>query len=623
MVQNTLWFLLILLVLTLDFNHMKKLYISILAAGLIVSNYSCKKYLDQVPDDRLTFDESFSTRATVDRVLANVYSSLPDEALQRVPTLSNAGLWTGASDEADYTIPTIATNAINQGAWDATTGFVNSYWQNYYRGIQSASNFIANVNKCQDCNLNEDRITRYSNEARALRAIYYYQLVRLYGPVVLLGNDPIAADASLVSISKPRNTFDECIDFIVSELDAATANLPATPASIDEYGHINKAVAQAYKVQALLTAASPLFNGNTDMSALKNADGKQLISQAVDVTKWKRAADAAKSFITTFPGFTLFRKNNADGSFSPYLSCRDVMLTDWNSEVIFANGDPDITYLLYDMTPNHNNAPSSSKGGSFLSATQNVVDAYFMANGRSIKDPLSGYDSVGVANFKSPYDEVERSVSKRYINREPRFYVGITYNNSKWINFSDNIITNLEFNGNAGKAGIGNNDYSSTGYVVRKNMTVGSRNNGGRTLIMVRLAEIYLDYAEALNESNPGDPDILIYLNRIRERAGVPQYGSANLPAPAGIDAMREAIRKERRIELAFENARYFDVRRWKIAETTDRGITGLDIYKNANNGFYNVIKVESRVFEKKHYLFPIPNGDVQKVPLIVQNPGW
>lgn len=301
-------------------------------------------------------------------------------------------------------------------------------------------------------------------------------------------------------------------------------------------------------------------------------------SQSYDVNEWKKAADAAKSFITTYPNFTLFRKNDANGVFNPYLSCRDVMLTDWNSEVIFAYGDPAITILLYDMTPNHSNAPLSSKGGSFLSATQNAVDTYFTANGRSIDDPLFNYTSAGVSNFMSPYDDTERSVSNMYVNREPRFYVGITYNNSKWINFQDNIITNFEYNGNAGKAGIGNTDYSSTGYVVRKNMTVGSRNVSGRTFIMVRLAEIYLDYIEALNESAPGDAEILLYLNKIRERAGIPLYGSVTLAALVGQDAMREAIHKERRVELAFENARYFDVRRWKIAESTEKAVNGLSI---------------------------------------------
>jgi len=601
---------------------MKKIYISILAAILIVSNYSCKKYLDQVPDDRLTFDEAFATRSTVDKVLANVYSTLPDESYQRFAPSKNAGVWLGASDEVDVTLGFVPSNTINQGSWDATTGFVNDYWQNYYKGIQAASSFIANVDKCTDCNLNEDRITRYKAEAQALRAIYYFYLIRMYGPVVLLGTDPIAADASVESISKPRSSFDECVNFIVGELDAASSNLPAIPSTNESYGHINKAIAQAYKVQVLLTSASPQFNGNTDYAALKNADGKQLISQTTDASKWKKAADAAKSFISTFPGFTLYKKNDDSGAFSPYLSCRDVMLVDWNNEIILARGKAE-NAMFYDFTPNHNNASSSSRGGSFFSATQNIVDAYFTANGRSIDDPLSNYTNAGVSEFQSPYDSKKRTVSNMYVNREPRFYAGITYNNSLWINFQDNIITSFEFNGNAGKAGIGNTDYSSTGYTVRKYMPVGSRENSGKTMVMIRLAEIYLDYVEALNESTPGDPDILVYLNKIRERAGVPLYGAGQIPAPAGQADMRTAIRKERRVELAFENTRYFDVRRWKIAETTEKSVSGLDILKNANNGFYNVVRVESRVFDKKHYLFPIPNGDVQKVPLIVQNTGW
>lgn len=603
---------------------MKNIYIAILAAVLLVSNSSCKKYLDQVPDDRLTFDEAFATRETVDKVLANVYYTLPDESNQRFAPALNAGVWLGASDEVDVTLGFVPSNTINQGAWDATTGFVNNYWQNYYRGIQAASNFIANVDKCKDCNLNENRVARYKGEARALRAIYYYYLIRMYGPVVLLGTDPVAADASLASIGKPRSTFDECVNFIVAELDGASADLPATPSANESYGRINKAVAQAYKVQVLLTAASPQFNGNTDYAALKNADGTQLISQTADASKWKRASDAAKSFITSFPGFTLFRENDKTGVFSPYLSCRDVMLAEWNPEIILARGKA-ANAMFYDFTPNHNNAASASRGGSFFSATQNIVDAYFTANGRSIDDPLSNYTKAGVSDFKSPYDSKKRSVSNMYVNREPRFYAGITYNNSLWINFQDSVVTKFEYNGNAGKAGIGNTDYSSTGYTVRKYVPVGSRESTSKTFVMIRLAEIYLDYAEALNESDPGDPDILIYLNKIRERAGVPQYGSSTgqIPAPVGQPAMRDAIWKERRVELAFENTRYFDVRRWKIAESTEKSVSGLDILKNADNGFYNIVKVESRVFEKKHYLFPIPNGDVQKVPLIVQNTGW
>lgn len=601
---------------------MKKTIIYGIAALLLTSSAGCKKFLDQVPNDRLTFDEAFSQRATVERVLANVYSNIPDEARQRDVSGTNAGPWAGASDEVNYNGGNFANN-INTGNWDATSGQVNTFWQNYYRGIQAASNFIANVDKCTDCNLNGiDLVNRYKNEARGIRAIYYYYLLRQYGPIVLLDNVPSAPDAPVDQVSKPRSSFDECVDFIATELDAAAEGLPDLPQSNIDYGHVNKAVLQAYKVQLFLTAASPLFNGNTDYASLKNQDGKQLISQTYDASKWQKAADAAKTFITRFPNFSLFRKTGATPFETAFLSCRDVMLTDWNSEIIFAKGNASIDLIQYDMSPNHNNGNGGDKGGSFRAASQQMVEAYFMANGLATTDPASGYSRTGFSSFRAPDDNASRSVSNMYVNREPRFYVGITYTNRKWINPNSTIVTDFTWNGNAGRAGIGNDDYSSTGYTQRKNLSTSGWQERARTFAMIRLAEIYLDYVEALYEVNPTDPDVLIYLNRIRERAGIPQYGSAEgmIPVPAD---MREAIRQERRVELAFENHRYFDTRRWKIAETTDRNLEGLDITKNADNGFYNVIQVESRVFDKKHYLWPIPNGEIQKVPLLVQNTGW
>lgn len=154
-------------------------------------------------------------------------------------------------------------------------------------------------------------------------------------------------------------------------------------------------------------------------------------------------------------------------------------------------------------------------------------------------------------------------------------------------------------------------------------MGLGNWNIDRRPVILYRLANVFMDYAEALNEANPGDPDILKYLNLIRERAGVPLYGSADLPVPAGQTEMSAALRKERRVELAFENVRFFDTRRWKIAETTDNGpVYGLDINKNLPD-FLQVVTFESRVFNKRHYLFPIPSNDVNVDENLVQNPGW
>lgn len=600
---------------------MKK-YICILILAALFT-LSCKKgFLDQVPNDRLTLDETFSNRLTAEKFLNNIYSSVPDEFGQRNPGSSNAGLWTGGSDEAEFTWGGVASNAVNIGNWDANSGFVYAYWNNYYRGIRSATFFMANIEKVKN-DLSPQLMTQYRAEARALRAMYYFYLVRLYGPVILLGDKVVAPDVPSSEVQLPRSSMDECVAYITTELDAAAKDLPVTPANDDSYGRITKGIALAFKAQTLFLAASPLYNGNNDLSSLKNKDGKALVSQSFDVNKWKAAADAYKSFITQFvPGtYDLFKKTDANGNFDPYLSCRDVFLTDWNKEVILARPESSLSARQYEMTPYHRGANSASRGGGALGATQNQVDAFFMQNGKSINDAGSGYVSTGFAATATKYTKA--GIYNPWVNREPRFYVNITYNGSTWLNTNDGLITTELYNtGNSGKQ-TGGNDYSTTGYVVRKAMGLGNWNIDRRPVILYRLANVFMDYAEALNEANPGDPDILKYLNLIRERAGVPLYGSADLPVPAGQTEMSAALRKERRVELAFENVRFFDTRRWKIAETTDNGpVYGLDINKNLPD-FLQVVTFESRVFNKRHYLFPIPSNDVNVDENLVQNPGW
>ncbi|WP_184550859.1 RagB/SusD family nutrient uptake outer membrane protein [Mucilaginibacter sp. FT3.2] len=600
---------------------MKKIFL--LASVLVLTlATSCKKYLDQVPNDRLSLEETFTSRTSAEKFLANVYSYIPDEFGQRNPGGSrNAGLWTGASDEADYDWSFVQSNDVNIGNWDANSGFVSDYWTNFYKGIRSATFFIANVDKVED--MTPALKIQYKAEAQAIRAMYYYYLMRIYGPVVLLGDNVIAPDASFADVQLPRSSFDDCTNYVSAELLTAAANLPVTPSNDSNYGRITKGIALAFRAQTLLMDASPLYNGNTDEAALKNTDGKALISQTADVNKWKTAADAYKDFITQFvPGvYDLFRKNDAAGNFDPYLSCRDYWLTDWNKEVILARANNSLSARQYEMTPYHNGYASEVRGSGGLGATQNIVDAFFMANGKSIDDPTSGYVTSGNSATATKYTSA--GIYNQWVNREPRFYVDITYNGSTWLDTNTGIvITQLYNTGNSGKA-TGGNDYSPTGYIVRKMMGLGNWNVGGRTLMLLRLANIYMDYVEALNEYAPGDPDILKYLNLIRNRAGVPEYGSTDLAAPVGQDAMRTAIRKERRVELAFENVRFFDVRRWKIAEQTDNGpIYGLNINANLPD-FLKVVPFETRVFSKRHYFFPIPQKDVDTDKKLVQNPGW
>lgn len=609
---------------------MKKLiYISI-ASFLLINIPACKKgYLDQLPQDRTTIEQVFAHKNTVDNFLANVYSYIRDEASQRyIGGSTSGGPWTGASDEAEYDWSFVFSNYINVGAWGPTTGVVNDFWSNYYTAIRSANYFMAHVGECKEITSQANGaqlLARYIAEARGLRAYYYYNLIKIFGPVVITGDENIAPNAGLADVQLARTPYDSCVLYISNEMDKAAADLPDVPAnpSVDA-GRMTRSVMMAYKTEMLLTAASDLFNGNPDYASLKNQDGGQLINQQKDPAKWATAAAAAKAFIDKYvPGtFDLYRENDGSGNLDPYLSCRNVMFNDWNKEWIFAKVGADPTTRQYEETPYHAGSDGAIRGSGGLGVTQQMVDAYFMSNGLSINDPGSGYVENGFSSSDGKYTTA--GTYNMWTNREPRFYVGITYNGSKWLNTttsSGTVTTETFYNGNSGKR-VGGNDYSPTGYIGRKNIPPGDWRSGNRAWVMLRLANIYLDYAEALNESSPGNADIAKYVNLIRQRAGVPDISSA-----LSQDQMRTAIRKERRVELAFENARYFDTRRWKIAEQTDGGpFYSMDI--NAGNdlqdpAFYKRTVFENRVFQKKHYLWPIPQQELDVDKNLVQNTGW
>jgi hypothetical protein len=271
-----------------------------------------------------------------------------------------------------------------------------------------------------------------------------------------------------------------------------------------------------------------------------------------------------------------------------------------------------------------------------------MVDAFEMSNGQRpisgyhtdgipIINSSSGYNETGYSMFQAPGDPQERKTYNMYVNREPRFYVDVVYNGSVWINTTSSLgirTCHLNYSGGSGAKG-GTINYSKTGYLWRKNVSPDCNPKATkyqtRPSLMFRYAEILLNYVEALNEYDPGNADILRYLNMIRERAGVPQYGVGTdaLPVPANQSAMRDAIHHERRIELCLEKLRYFDTRSWKVAEYTDGGpFYGMDV-RSDPPAFYKRTVFETRVFHKNYYLFPIPQNAIDRDKQLVQNPGW
>ncbi|WP_270089069.1 RagB/SusD family nutrient uptake outer membrane protein [Sphingobacterium sp. SYP-B4668] len=584
---------------------------------LLLAATSCTKgFFDQVPDDRLTLEQTFLNRATTEQYLAGVYGYIRREVDHNGANTP----WEGLSDDMDVTYNDYPTYAMNLGNWDINRGDYN-FWGHYYQGIRSAAVFLKYVDLNKD--MTADEITKYKAEARVLRAWFYFCLMRQYGPVIIMPDEPMQPDATIDQLSMPRNSYDECVAYVAQQIDQALPDLPAQASNVRDWGRINKGMAIGMKSRLLLYAASPLFNGNAAYANFKNLDGKLLINQQYDQNKWKIAADAAKELID-LGLYSLYVKKDGQGKVDAYASLKGMFLNDWNSEVILANG------RHTDMQPiDRSGTPRSLGGWSSWGPTQMLVDEFFMANGRAITDPQSGYTETGFTNQETSY--FAAGTYNMYVGREPRFYVAISFDQSKWINSDKNPKPLVIEHYSGGNSGLGTSrNYSRTGYVNRKlvhpNTTLNPDRFAIRMEVLIRYGEILLNYVEALNEYDPGNPDILKYLNMIRERAGINLYGTAvsEIAPPASQELMRAAIRKERRVELAFENFRFFDTRRWKIAEQVEGGaFWGMNVEGRNKTEFAQRKVFETRVWRDRQYLWNITQSELNRNKNLVGNPGW
>lgn len=585
---------------------------------------SCKKgFLDTVPDNITTLENVFTNRNMSMQWLARIYSAVPDIWLTPYTTQ-----WAGMSDEMDYTWISLP---INNGALvpDGTAG----YWQSYYQAIRNSAIFLKNIDKNKEI-LDLDNgamlIQQYKGEARFLRAYFYFQLMKTYGPVVLLGEEP--GDVN-TNYQTPRSTWSECVAYVVSEmekskLDVPDAHVQSGSPDLTQTGRITKGIVMAAISQVLLYDASPLFNGNTEMNDFKNFDGKVLISQTYDANKWKKAADAAKAVID-LNKWQLYKETNADPFRAAFLSVKNLYWSGWQTEGIFLRPSTAVNDGNYGWS--RHCAPRNSNGTAWngMGVLQEQVDAYRMSNGLPITQAGSGYTETGFTTAKAGY--YVANTSNMYVNREPRFYADVTFSGSEVpvVPTSGQTYVGFFYTGNSGKQGAAR-DWPKSGYTARRNLhpstNFGTGNYINRPAMLIRLAEIYLNYAEALNEFNPGHADVLTYLNLVRERAGLP-----NLLAGLSQADMRQQIQTERRLELAFEGHRYFDVRRWKIAHTPEHHQGGAFYGMNMDQGtalnstaFYQrTIAVTRAPWKKKNYFWPVPQSEVDRNKQLVQFPGY
>jgi SusD family. len=584
----------------------------LLLAGIVSS--CSKDFLEKQPDENLDIQQIFSERQFAEGFLSSVYHNLPP--MLDVSRWEQRNPFTGGSDEMEITWTGAYSHLLNSGAW-SPADYYPDLWGFMYEGIRKTNIFIENVDGVP---MDEAEKRHWKGEATFLRAFYHFQLVKMYGAIPLVDRTiNLADDMSVIR----RQPVDEVVEFIVSECDKAADMLNWTVPAI-QHGRITRPAALALKSQALLYMASPLFNGNPDYSGLVDDGGRRLFPE-YDPSWWQRAAEAAKACIDGAEqhGYGLYYAADND----PVRSYQELFIVRNNKEVLLARNNG--VHSHFERCAN----PTGFGGFSIYCPTQELVDAYEMANGEQpilgynadgspILNPASGYRETGYVEEAHPKGYYPEGIHNMYADRDPRFYASISYNGSMW----KGRPIQFWFTGIDGRQRAGS-DYCITGYLMRKmvNPTSNIPQNqfGLNTWVTFRLGEQYLNYAEALNEAAGPVADVYHYINAIRARAGMPA-----LPTNLNQEQMRERIQRERRIELAFEAHRYFDVRRWKIASGIDnKEIHGMDIQAGTHlqdDAFYNRTPIEKRVFvSPKHYLWPIQVGEIEKNPMLLQNPGW
>ena len=551
----------------------------LLLAGLLFS--ACKKnYLNVSPTDRLTNTDILSDTSLFEAYVLNTYIG------ETIGVNEGAGSPPGFGRGFEYAMSCSVTDEsmyntdngswlIEQGQMAANnTGFLGTLWARSYAGIRAVNYALSVINKV---NVSGQHKNQLIGELEFIRAFRYQDLIRNYGGVVLIGDTVTQLTDNLQDPGLfARATIQQSIAYAVAQLDDAAQRLPLNNDASWALGRATEGAALALKSRLLLYAASPLYNAGT----------------------WQDAATAAQA-VMNLGKYTL----SQNGYQQLFLSPDD-------NEIIFERlFIPNIApHVCMEIA----NGPNGYDGWAGNTPFQNVVDAYPMNNGKFITDPTSGYDP------QNPY-----------VNRDPRFYATILYNGAPYRGSTVQVYVP---GGKDGIQGPSNWNTSQTGYYLRKYMNDNYPIDnpwsvaGGQPWIYFRYAEILLNYAEAQNEAAGPDATVYQAINSIRSRTSV------NMPAlPAGLSQsqMRTAIQNERQIELAFEEHRFYDVRRWKIADSTENvpayGVTVTVNPANPSGYTYtSKIALAGRSFLPQHYWLPIPLSEIQASNnQLQQNPGY
>lgn len=626
---------------------------TIIIVCIVAGSTGCNKWIDVVPDNVADLEYAFRMRSTAERYMAGCYSYIPDFG----DKYANPGFF-GADEFWLSSHQSSWQNWIIARGQQSVSNPTINYWTGANKGsklweaISECNIFLDHIDDVPDMEGYEKR--QWAAEVKFLKAYYYFLLLRNYGPIPFTReNIPISASGDEVRVS--RQPVDDVFGYIVELITEAEEELPLELENDNsEYGRITLPIALGYKAKILTYAASPLFNGNSTYANFTNNDGTVLFDTEYREEKWKKAVEALEEAITVahLQGYQLYefpldsRTIDIPDSLHLGLTNRGTITDRWNREIIWAH-NTSTTSLQGWSQPK----ALSEEQRSYISPTGSigvplkVAALFYTENGVPIDEDLTwNYDDryeLKEAGFEDRFyiKRGERTVAFNF-DREPRFYGSLGFDRGIWYgqgNFDheEAYYLKLLVGEYGGKTQL--SYHSVTGYYPKKLVHYTNSNSSYNTYqalnypwVMLRLGDLYLLYAEALNELNGPTEEVFEYLDKIRLKAGLPtvveawQAYSKKPDKPQTKEGLREIIQRERAIEMAFEGERFYDLRRWKTAsEELNQAITGWDVNQDNTEGFYRERVLFDQEFKMKDYFWPIRQQDLIVNKNLVQSPGW
>lgn len=628
----------------------------------------CKKFLDVVPDNVATIDNAFTQRSSAEKYLFTCFSYMPRHGDLNGSTIQNPGFV--CADEMWFFYP---SRDIATDLWNVARGQQNStdplgdFWtgdnagSRLYQGLRDCNIFLENIHKVPDMDQQEKE--RWIREVKFLKAYYHFYLLRMYGPIPLIKtNLPISSTSSQVQVY--RQPVDSCFNYVVQLLNEAMQD-SVLPARIigneaSELGRPTGAMVLSLKAKVLVEAASPLWNGNTDYAGLRDDQGTVLFNPTYDADKWVKAAAACKDAIDYCQanGYALYYWPPTTGvgwivndTIKTELNIRTAVTEkNFNTEIIWANTKSKAADIQRWAMPLIAAGTSGSGPKGMIAPPIKMAELFYTNHGVPINEDIS-WDFAGRYNLKTAgtadryYIKQGEQTVKLHFDREPRFYANLTFDRAIWFgnwvgNFNKDNLFFLKARKGEAAARQGISNFSATGYWIKKLVSMGTTaasdgNVTGSNMTTypwpeMRLADLYLLYAEALNESEGPGPNAYQWINLVRARAGLQSVQtswstwSSDNTKHTTKTGLREIIHQERMIELAFEGHRFWDLRRWKMAiQVLNAPIKGWDIDQVDVAPYNKEIILFNQAFSQRDYLWPIEIAELQANPKLVQNPGW